>query len=141
MQFVHWRICGLAILISPVRSIGKMHFQDRPLSLILGIGPIIRKSQLVREVMPNSVLYDAEAGVIAIRIQSRIDESVMRELASEVARIVNEHSCFLVLNDAREATLGLSTVEIYRVYQGLWYTVRSKTKGANRNATLHKRTR
>src|SRR6266508_437569 len=28
-----------------------------------------------------------------------------------------------------------------RVYQGLWYTVRSKTKGANRNVTLRKRTR
>jgi len=28
-----------------------------------------------------------------------------------------------------------------RVYQGLWYTVRSKTKGANRNVTLCKRTR
>jgi len=29
----------------------------------------------------------------------------------------------------------------YRVYQGLWYTVCSKTKGANCNATLCKRTR
>jgi len=28
-----------------------------------------------------------------------------------------------------------------RVYQGLWYTVRSKTKGANRNVTLRTRTR
>jgi len=26
--------------------------------------------------------------------------------------------------------------QINRVYQGLWYTARSKTKGANRNATL-----
>jgi len=65
--------------------------------------------------MPNSVMYDAETGLIAIRIQSRIDKSVIRTLASQVARIANEHSCFLVLNDAREATSGLSTVEIYEM--------------------------
>ncbi len=63
--------------------------------------------------MSYSVAYDAEAGFIAIVIQGTIDQSVVRQLISDAARVAQEHNCFLVLNDAREATVTLSIAEIY----------------------------
>jgi hypothetical protein len=63
--------------------------------------------------VPNSVRYDAELGLIAIEIQARIDQGVVKELAHEAARIARQHNCFLVLSDARGAMPGLSTMEIY----------------------------
>jgi hypothetical protein len=42
-----------------------------------------------------------------------------------------------VRSDARAAAVSTAQLPIViRVYQGLWYTARSQTKGANRNATL-----
>ena len=63
--------------------------------------------------MSYSVTYDAEAGFIAIVIKGMIDLSMSRQVASEAARLMQEHDCCLVLNDAREATTTLSITEIY----------------------------
>jgi hypothetical protein len=63
--------------------------------------------------MPNSVVYDSEKRIIVIELQGLIDKPLIKQLASHVAGYSREHNCFLVLNDAREATLNLSTVEIY----------------------------
>jgi hypothetical protein len=63
----------------------------------------------------NSVDYDAGKRLIVIGIRERIDLPLIKKIASEVARFSKEHNCFLVLNDAREATIGLSTVEIYNL--------------------------
>jgi len=60
-------------------------------------------------------MHDADDGLIAIRMDSRIDQSQLRAIASEVAQLAREHNCYLILNDAREATLGLSTTEIYEL--------------------------
>ena len=48
------------------------------------------------------------------------------------ARIVNPYIAGKSLGGQR----GFFGRDDIRVYQGLWYTARSKTKGANRNATL-----
>lgn len=65
--------------------------------------------------MLNSVDYDAGKRLIVIGIRERIDLPLIKKIASEVAHFSKEHNCFLVLNDAREATIGLSTVEIYNL--------------------------
>ncbi len=60
-----------------------------------------------------SVTYDAEAGLITIVVKGMIDQSVVRKSTAEAARLVQEHNCSLVLNDAREATTTLSIADIY----------------------------
>jgi hypothetical protein len=61
----------------------------------------------------DSVVYDAEKRLIVIEIRGRIDKALVQNLASQVAGFSKEHNCFHVLNDAREATIFLSTLEIY----------------------------
>ena len=63
--------------------------------------------------MPYSATYDGEAGLIALSFRGKVDLPALRKLASDAARISKEHNCFLVLSDFREATLSLSTMEIY----------------------------
>lgn len=63
--------------------------------------------------MSNSVVYDAEKKLIVIEVRERIDKSLIRKIALDVSHFSKEHNCHLVLNDARESSLDLSTVEIY----------------------------
>jgi hypothetical protein len=63
--------------------------------------------------MPYSVTYEAEAGYIAIVLIGTIDQPVARQLAAEVTQLMQKHDCFLVLNDACEATTTMSIVDIY----------------------------
>jgi hypothetical protein len=63
--------------------------------------------------MPYSVTYEAEAGYIAIGLIGTIDQPMARQLAAEVTRLMQKHNCFLVLNDAREATTTISIADIY----------------------------
>jgi hypothetical protein len=63
--------------------------------------------------MSNSVTYSQEDGLIRIELQGKVDKALLKELASLTARIAREHDCYLVLNDAREATSGLSTLDIF----------------------------
>jgi hypothetical protein len=63
--------------------------------------------------MSYAVQYDAEAGLITIEITGRINIPLVRKLGPEVVRIAQEHHCFLVLNDAREATPSFITMELY----------------------------
>ncbi len=65
--------------------------------------------------MSHLVRYDAEAGLIILSIQGTIDSSTIRKVVSEVIRISEEHKCLLILSDLRDATAGLSTVDIYNL--------------------------
>lgn len=67
--------------------------------------------------MPRSVSYDAEAGLVLIRIEGRVDMSVIRAALPQVLRVAAEHDCFRVLSDLREADLMISTVELYDLPQ------------------------
>jgi hypothetical protein len=63
--------------------------------------------------MSNSVTYNQEDGFIRMELQGKVDKALVKELASQTARIARKYECYLVLNDAREATSGLSTLEIF----------------------------
>ncbi len=60
-----------------------------------------------------SVKYDAEADLIVIEVKEVINTSLVRQLSHDAILLAKEHNCFLILNDARKATLSLSTMEIY----------------------------
>ncbi len=63
--------------------------------------------------MSNSVTYNQEDGFIRMELQGKVDKALVKELASQTARIARKYECYLVLNDAREATSALSTLEIF----------------------------
>ena len=63
--------------------------------------------------MSNTVTYNQEDGFIRMEIRGKVDKAVVKELASQTALIAKKYDCYLVLNDAREATSGLSTLEIF----------------------------
>lgn len=63
--------------------------------------------------MSNSVTYDAEDRLITIGLKGKIDKALVRKLASETGQIARQHDCYLVLTDAREATVDMTTLDIY----------------------------
>lgn len=65
--------------------------------------------------MPYSVTYDQDHGLIVVKIEGRIGQNLIKSLVSDVALIAKEKDCFLLLNDARDATVDLSTVDIYHL--------------------------
>jgi hypothetical protein len=65
--------------------------------------------------MPHAVVYNGETHAIESRIQGDLTMKDIRELLDEYVRLAKENDCVLILNDYREATVKLSTVEIYGI--------------------------
>lgn len=65
--------------------------------------------------MANSVTYEAETGVIMMRLAGTIDQHVLTSMAGKAARLAKKHNCYLLLNDARRAFPALTTLEIYEL--------------------------
>ena len=65
--------------------------------------------------MPHSIRYNQEEHIIEIHIQGLITLNELKAVISDVSQAVLENNCFLILGDYREATLKLSTFEIYEV--------------------------
>jgi hypothetical protein len=63
--------------------------------------------------MPHTIRYNQKEGILEIHIQGLILLNEFRSVISEAAQAVYENHCFLILNDYWEATLKLSTFEIY----------------------------
>lgn len=63
--------------------------------------------------MANLVKYDPQDHLIRIELHEKLDKSMIAILSSETALLAREHDCYLALTDAREASSGLSTLEIY----------------------------
>ena len=63
--------------------------------------------------MSHRITYSSEEGVIEVTVQGDFFLNEAKEIITETAQIAKEYDCFLVLNDMREATVKLSTVEIY----------------------------
>ena len=60
-----------------------------------------------------TVQYDAEAGLITASAQGAIDMQTLTAFVHAIVSALKEHNCRLVLNDVREVTVLLSTVQIY----------------------------
>jgi hypothetical protein len=59
--------------------------------------------------------YDSDLHILELTVQGTLLLPEVRRIISESAQLVTEHNCFLMLSDYRDATLGLSTLEIYQV--------------------------
>jgi hypothetical protein len=65
--------------------------------------------------MSSSVTYDADDGHITIWLQGKLDKALVLKLASETGHVARQHDCYLVLCDAREATVHMSTLDIFEL--------------------------
>ncbi len=65
--------------------------------------------------MPHEIFYNSEARVIEIKLQVDMTLSEGKEIIFESLQMIKEKNCFFNLNDLREATVKLSTVEIYEL--------------------------
>ena len=63
--------------------------------------------------MSHVIIYNPEKGLIELKAQGGLTFSEAQEIVSELAKVIEERHCFLLLNDYREATLNMSTLEIY----------------------------
>jgi hypothetical protein len=65
--------------------------------------------------MPHTIIYSSETHMIQSKIYGDLTLSEVKEVLVKFARIVKEKNCKMLLNDYREATVKLSTVEIYEL--------------------------
>ena len=65
--------------------------------------------------MPYTVTYNPELQVIETKAYEVLDFSEAKEIISGIIEIGLAQKCFLCLSDYREATIRLSTMEIYEI--------------------------
>ncbi len=65
--------------------------------------------------MPYTVTFVPKENLIHIKLSGEINLLTVIDVATEVAHIAKEHKCFRILNDAREAKVRLSTLEIVQL--------------------------
>jgi len=67
--------------------------------------------------MSYSVTYDSKNHLILIVHKGVVDKSVLNKSRSEAARLAKQYNCFNILADLREATSGISTIDIFKLPQ------------------------
>ena len=65
--------------------------------------------------MRYSIIYNSEMHIIESKIYGDVILSQVKELIAEYAAIVKEKGCTLIFSDYRQATIKLSTIEIYEL--------------------------
>lgn len=63
--------------------------------------------------MTHTVIYDPDTQVIDIKFQGDVTLNEVRELYIESMRCARQQNCFVFLSDYSDATMKLSTFEIY----------------------------
>ncbi|MGH9443516.1 MAG: hypothetical protein ACRD16_14710 [Thermoanaerobaculia bacterium] len=65
--------------------------------------------------MTHSVTYDPDADVVVLAVRGEVTLGVIRLFVDEIALLARQQDCYRVLSDFRDATLALSTFEIYEL--------------------------
>jgi hypothetical protein len=63
--------------------------------------------------MTHTIIYNQDTQTIEIKFQGDITFNEVIELYSESAKVVKQQNCFVFLSDYTDATMKLSTFEIY----------------------------
>jgi hypothetical protein len=50
-----------------------------------------------------------------VRVEGLVDKKTMRALIGDIAAIMQEHDCDCMLDDVREVTVALSTIDIFAI--------------------------
>ena len=65
--------------------------------------------------MTHTVTYNPALGVIETVAQGDLTSSEAKEIISEISQIAVEKDCFLCFSDYRNATIEMSTLQIYDI--------------------------
>ena len=65
--------------------------------------------------MTHTLTYNSDLHFLELKVQETLLLSEVRQIISESVQLVRKHNCFLILSDYRDATLNLSTFEIYEI--------------------------
>jgi hypothetical protein len=65
--------------------------------------------------MTHTIHYQPDAQTIEIQFQGDITLGEVKELYSDSVRLSKQHDCFVFLSDYSQATMKLSTLEIYEL--------------------------
>ncbi|MGE5027430.1 MAG: hypothetical protein ACM3JK_03055, partial [Betaproteobacteria bacterium] len=63
--------------------------------------------------MLHTVAYNSDLGIVEIKFHENVTWEEVREILWQSAQVAKEQKCFLFLSDFREATLKLSTLELF----------------------------
>lgn len=63
--------------------------------------------------MTHTIFYNPDTKTIEIKFQGDITLNEVKELYSESMQVAKQQNCFVFLSDYREATMKLSTLEIF----------------------------
>jgi hypothetical protein len=63
--------------------------------------------------MAHTIVYNPDTRVIEIKFRGDITLEEVKKLYSESLRVAKQENCFLFLSDYRDASMKLSTLEIY----------------------------
>jgi hypothetical protein len=66
-----------------------------------------------RIAMTYRVIYNPDKDCVQARIEGEVDLPMAQRYAKAILRQLSAHDCLRVLNDMREASIKLSTVDIY----------------------------
>jgi len=65
--------------------------------------------------MSHIISYTSELHVVESKVQGELTLDEVKEIITEIVIIAKEKACNLILSDFREATLRLSTIQIYEL--------------------------
>ncbi len=65
--------------------------------------------------MSHTITYNSDLHILEIIYQGNIVFNEIKETQSEAAPIAKEKNCFLFLSDFRQATIKLSTMDLYEL--------------------------
>jgi hypothetical protein len=65
--------------------------------------------------MTHTLIYDPETLIVEVHVEGIADLSEMKAIFSDGVKLAAEQGHYLVLSDFREATIKLSTLEIYEL--------------------------
>jgi len=63
--------------------------------------------------MSHTITYNSDLGIVEIKFRENVIWKEVKETLWQSAQIAKEQNCFLFLSDFREATMELSTLELY----------------------------
>jgi hypothetical protein len=65
--------------------------------------------------MPSTIHYNPEAHIIEVKVKGVVNQEKFKEIFSQGVQLAKEKKCFLFLNDFREATIEMSTMDIFNL--------------------------
>ena len=69
--------------------------------------------------MPHTIHYNPDTHIIELKVEGVVNRDEFKKIFSEGVQVAKEKECFLFLNDFREATIDMSTMDLYDLPQAL----------------------